>query len=59
MPVQARTSGVLMKWHVREGQRVQKGDPIVDLADNDPEILQRMAMLRERVAAASEGDGEG
>ena len=49
MPIQARTDGNVMRWHVQEGQYVQQGDPIVDLADNDPEILARLA---EQLAAA-------
>lgn len=49
MPLQARTDGILLRWHVREGQQVQAGDPIVDLADNDPEILSR---LQEQITAA-------
>ncbi|MEZ6038319.1 MAG: HlyD family efflux transporter periplasmic adaptor subunit [Planctomycetota bacterium] len=49
MPVQARTDGLLLHWHVREGQLVAAGDPLVDLADNDPEILQR---LQQQVEAA-------
>ncbi|MFT4843976.1 MAG: adhesin transport system membrane fusion protein, partial [Candidatus Azotimanducaceae bacterium] len=48
MPLQARTSGIVLKWHVREGQKVHAGDPIVDLADNDPDILLR---LREELEA--------
>lgn len=43
MQIQARTDGVILTWHVKEGQSVKKGDPIVDLADNDPLILQRLA----------------
>jgi multidrug efflux pump subunit AcrA (membrane-fusion protein) len=43
MQIQARTDGVVLAWHVKEGQSVKKGDPIVDLADNDPLILQRLA----------------
>jgi multidrug efflux pump subunit AcrA (membrane-fusion protein) len=50
-PIQARTDGVLLKWHVREGQNVKAGDPIVDLADNDPSILER---LRDQLTAAGE-----
>lgn len=42
MPLQARTEGLIMRWHVREGQLVKAGDPIVDLADNDPDILERL-----------------
>ena len=38
MQIQARTDGVILTWHVKEGQSVKKGDPIVDLADNDPLI---------------------
>lgn len=49
MPLQARTDGNVVRWHVREGQHVQQGDPIVDLSDNDPEILERLA---EQLAAA-------
>lgn len=43
MQIQARTDGVILKWHVKEGQSVKQGEPIVDLADNDPQILQRLA----------------
>ena len=50
MPLQARTDGVLLRWHVREGQHVKAGDPIVDLADNDPDIIAR---LEEQLAAAN------
>lgn len=45
LPIQARTDGLVQRWHVREGQRVNAGDPIVDLTDNDPRLLQRMEEL--------------
>jgi multidrug efflux pump subunit AcrA (membrane-fusion protein) len=51
MPLQARTDGVILQWHVREGQLVQAGDPIVDLADNDPRLLER---LQEQLTAAEQ-----
>jgi membrane fusion protein, adhesin transport system len=51
MPVQARTDGVILRWHVREGQSVKAGDAIVDLADNDPQILER---LQEQIQAAEQ-----
>ena len=58
MPLQARTDGVVLQWHVREGQQVNKGDPIVDLADNDPLILQRLAeqltAAQQKLAAAKQ-----
>lgn len=51
MPLQARTDGLILTWHVREGQLVKVGDPIVDLADNDPLLLQR---LQEQLTAAEQ-----
>lgn len=39
----APVEGRLQEWFVTEGQFVRKGEPIVRLADNDPQILQRMA----------------
>lgn len=61
MPLQARTDGLLLHWHVREGQQVKKGDAIVDLADNDPLILQRLQEQltfaeQKRTAASSKRD---
>jgi multidrug efflux pump subunit AcrA (membrane-fusion protein) len=41
--------GVIRHWFVLEGTRVNKGDPIVDVADIDPDILNRLE--RERQAA--------
>jgi adhesin transport system membrane fusion protein len=40
-PIQGR----VMKWHVKEGDRVKAGDRMVDLVDNDP---RRLEMLREQ-----------
>ncbi|MCA8949103.1 MAG: HlyD family efflux transporter periplasmic adaptor subunit [Planctomycetes bacterium] len=56
MPLQARTDGSILRWHVREGQQVAAGDPIVELADNDAMILERLgeqieAAMRKRDAA--------
>lgn len=54
--INAPVDGVIQKWYVAEGSRVKKGDPIVDLTDNDPEILVRLRTerdaLRRRVEAA-------
>ena len=43
LPIQARTDGLVQHWHVQEGQRVKAGDPIVELTDNDPRLLERLA----------------
>lgn len=46
--VEAPIEGRIQKWHVQEGARVQAGDPIAEISDNDPEILARLE--RERLA---------
>lgn len=51
MPVQARVDGLVLKWHVREGDQVQAGQPLVDLADNDPRLLER---LQDQLVAAEQ-----
>ncbi|HTV00304.1 MAG TPA: HlyD family efflux transporter periplasmic adaptor subunit [Luteitalea sp.] len=41
--VQAPIDGRILRWHVVEGTRVRKGTPLVDLTDNDPSFMQRLA----------------
>jgi membrane fusion protein, adhesin transport system len=38
--------GRVLRWHVTEGSKVKKGDPIVEMQDNDPEILERIRRER-------------
>lgn len=45
--VQAPIDGRIAQWYVVEGTPVKKGDPLVDLTDNDPAIMQRLAEERE------------
>lgn len=40
--IHAPIDGRLGKWFVQEGAAVKAGDPIVELADNDPHILTRL-----------------
>jgi multidrug efflux pump subunit AcrA (membrane-fusion protein) len=47
--VNSPVSGRIKKWYVDEGMRVKRGDPIVDISDNDPEILARLALEKEAV----------
>jgi len=49
--LEAPIEGRVLRWFVREGSIVQKGDPIVDLTDNDPEILVRLRDERDAIAA--------
>jgi adhesin transport system membrane fusion protein len=46
--IEAPIEGRIQKWHVQEGDKVEKGELIADISDNDPEILARLE--RERLA---------
>lgn len=45
--VQAAVDGRIVKWHVVEGSLVKKGQPLVDLSDNDAEIMERLQQERD------------
>lgn len=40
--VTASLSGRIKRWHVQEGSKVNKGDPLVELTDNDPNYTERL-----------------
>lgn len=41
-PIEATISGRIAQWFVQEGSEVNRGDPIVQLVDNDERILERL-----------------
>jgi multidrug resistance efflux pump len=45
--IDAPVAGVVDRWHVREGDRVAAGAPIVSLRDNDPALVARLEAERE------------
>lgn len=47
--IDAPVEGRLGAWFVQEGSRVETGDLIVEIQDNDPDILQRLGAEREAV----------
>jgi multidrug resistance efflux pump len=47
--IEATVDGRVVEWHVVEGSRVKRGDPIVDLTDNDPSILERLRQERDQI----------
>ena len=47
--VDATVDGRVVAWHVVEGSVVRRGDPVVDLADNDPDILLRLQQERDQL----------
>lgn len=48
--ITAPVTGFIRTWHVKEGSLVRKGQPIAELVDNDPSLLDRI--VREREASA-------
>lgn len=52
--IEAPIDGRIVTWHVVEGAVVKKGDPIVDLTDNDPAILERMRDERTQIVGTIE-----
>jgi multidrug efflux pump subunit AcrA (membrane-fusion protein) len=52
--IEAPVDGRIVRWHVVEGSQVRRGDPIVDLSDNDPAIIERLRQEREAVTRTIE-----
>ncbi len=50
----APIEGRVTRWYVREGSRVQKGELLLELSDNDPDILTRLEEERTAVIARRE-----
>lgn len=52
--LEAPLSGRIGRWYVGEGTHVNVGDPLVDIVDNDPSYLARLA--QQRLAAVKRVD---
>jgi len=52
--IEAAVDGRIVAWHVVEGSQVRKGDPIVELVDNDPAILERLREERDQIVRTIE-----
>lgn len=52
--IDAPVEGRLGRWFVHEGSQVKEGDPIVEISDNDPEILNRLKAEKRAVLARLE-----
>ncbi len=52
--VNALVSGRIQEWFVQDGSHVNVGDPIVQIADVDPQFLQRLEAERAQVVAKLE-----
>ncbi|WOE74950.1 efflux RND transporter periplasmic adaptor subunit [Alterisphingorhabdus coralli] len=49
--VTALVPGRIEEWFVQDGQRVEEGEAIVQLADNDPQLLDRLRAERMQITA--------
>lgn len=58
--IDTTVDGRVVKWHVIEGTHVNKGGPVVDIADLDPTMPERLKLERDatadRIRAATERD---
>jgi multidrug resistance efflux pump len=52
--INALVPGRIEEWFVRDGSRVKKGDPIVRIADIDPQLIDRLQAERGQIAAQLE-----
>jgi multidrug efflux pump subunit AcrA (membrane-fusion protein) len=49
--IDAPVGGRIVRWLAKEGMKVKAGDVLVEIADVDPELLQRLRQQREASAA--------
>lgn len=47
--INALVPGRIEEWYVRDGSTVKKGDPIVRIADIDPQLIERLQAERRQV----------
>jgi RND family efflux transporter MFP subunit len=52
--ITALVPGRVERWFVQDGQLVKKGDPIVQIVDNDPQLLDRIRQERRQAEAEIE-----
>ena len=52
--IDAPVFGRVVKWHVQEGEVVEAGQLLAELADNDPDILDRLERERAAIVAQIE-----
>lgn len=50
-PIDSPVPGRIVRWHVREGSKIKAGDVLVEIADVDPDLLDRLRRQREANAA--------
>lgn len=53
-PIHSLVKGRIKQWYVRDGSQIRKGEPIVELVDNDPQFMERLGAERDALAHKSE-----
>lgn len=56
--INSTVPGRIEKWYVRDGSVVKKGDPLVQIIDNDPRFIERLKLERDAVLRKYEADKE-
>jgi membrane fusion protein, adhesin transport system len=56
--IESPINGRIIKWHVMEGSKVRKGDPLLDITDNDPEFMDRIRQERNALQTRYEATRE-
>lgn len=54
--INSNTYGRINKWYVRDGSKVKKDDPLVEIIDNDPRFVERLKLERDAVFRKYEAD---
>ncbi|HSG88629.1 MAG TPA: efflux RND transporter periplasmic adaptor subunit [Pseudomonadales bacterium] len=49
--INALVPGRIQQWYVRDGSHVKSGDPIMEIVDNDPQLIERLRAERAQVVA--------
>lgn len=47
--ISSTVPGLISKWYVRDGSFVKKGDPLVEITDNDPQLIDRLRLERDAI----------
>lgn len=54
--ISALVDGQIKQWHVQEGQKVKKGEPIVTLQDTDRQLVERLTVELEATKGQHEAN---
>lgn len=52
--IHSTVRGRISSWYVSDGMRVKKDDPIVEIKDNDPQLIERLQSERDAISHKAE-----